>query len=456
MRRVPGPRRAPLRVTIVVTAAGIIAGGCSAGAGTASTATAASSHCPAPHDAAALGATGLERAYGVPGPTGKGPAGTGAVIAWVMPYLSPDLRHDVGVYSARYHLPAPEITMVDWHNAPPADKSDPWQAQAIEEGTADAEMAHAMAPGARLVYVQTPAAPAFTSTSVADGTWAGLNLTTALAWTVTHVHPDVISLSEAIPEPEAPTLAAQYLHGASPAGPLMAARSGLKAAAAAHVTVVAASSDTGGGQPIGKGGRVSGPAVAWPASDPLVTAVGGTWLHATAAGARTGPGTAWTATCGMQAGGGGRSAAFSCPAWQDPAAAVTGSARGVPDISMSASPRTPSWVYITGNTLPGASHGWNPAWGTSLATPLFAGIVADAAALAGHPLGLLGPALYGLHGPADGLADVTSGTTSIPGTPGWPARTGYDLATGIGTVTSAAQLVRELAATATGHTGGSR
>ncbi len=158
----------------------------------------------------------------------------------------------------------------------------------------------------------------------------------------------------------------------------------------------------------------------------------------------------------MQAGGGGLSAAFPRPAWQDPAASVTGTRRGVPDISLSASPRTPSWVYITGNTLPGASGGWNPAWGTSLATPLLAGVVADAAALAGHPLGLLGPALYRLHGPADGISDVTSGTTSIPGTPGWPARSGYDLATGIGTVASVARLARALAGATTGQAGGKR
>ena len=446
MRRPGRAGRVTLAVAALAGVAVLAASGCSR-ATAAGTGAAGGGHCPPPDAAAALGGAQLERAYGVPGPLRGRPAGTGATIAFVMPFLTPHLRHDVAVYSARYRLPAPRLTVIDWHGAPPARTSDPWQWQAIEEGTADVEMAHAMAPGARLVYVQTPGTPAFTATSVSDGTWAGLNLTTALAWTAVHVRPDVISLSEAIPEAEAPALAARYLHGGSPAGPLMAARSGLIAAAAARVTVVAAASDTGGGQPIGTGGQLSGPAVAWPASDPLVTAVGGTWLHASAAGARTGPDTAWTATCGMQAGGGGLSAAFPRPAWQDPAAGVTGSRRGVPDISLSASPRTPSWVYITGNTLPGASGGWNPAWGTSLATPLLAGVVADAAAQAGHPLGLLGPALYQLNGPADGISDVTSGTTSIPGTPGWPARSGYDLATGIGTVTSVAQLARALADT---------
>ena len=451
MRRPGRTRRVTLAVAALASAA-LAASGCSramaAGA-------AGGPHCPPPEAAAALGGAQLERAYGVPGPSRGRPAGTGAAIAFVLPFLTPHLRHDVAVYSARYHLPVPRLTVIDWRHAPPATKSDSWQWQAIEEGTADVEMAHAMAPGARLVYVQTPGTPALTSATVASGTWAGLNLSTALAWTVTHARPDVISLSEAVPEAEGPALAARYLHGASPMEPLMAARSGLHAAAAAHVTVVAAASDTGGGQPAGTGGQLSGPAVAWPASDPLATAVGGTWLHASPAGARTGPDTAWTGTCGMQAGGGGLSAAFPRPAWQGPARAVASGRRGIPDISMSASPQTPSWVYITGNTLPGASRGWNPAWGTSLATPLFAGVVADVAALAGHPLGLLGPALYELHGPADGLADVTSGTTSIPGTSGWPARPGYDLATGIGTVTSTARLAEALAGT-TGRTGGKR
>ena len=74
--------------------------------------------------------------------------------------------------------------------------------------------------------------------------------------------------------------------------------------------------------------------------------------------------------------------------------------------------------------------------GTSVAAPLFAGVVADAAQAAGHPLGVLGPALYRMHGAADGIADVTAGNDSMPGMPGYPATPGYDLPTGIGTVSS--------------------
>ena len=42
----------------------------------------------------------------------------------------------------------------------------------------------------------------------------------------------------------------------------------------------------------------------------------------------------------------------------------------------------------------GQTAGWYPTCGTSEATPLFAGVVALADQVAGHPLGLINPALY--------------------------------------------------------------
>jgi subtilase family serine protease len=104
--------------------------------------------------------------------------------------------------------------------------------------------------------------------------------------------------------------------------------------------------------------------------------------------------------------------------------------------------------------------GWSLTCGTSEATPEFAAIVALADQVAGHPLGLINPALYRLaaqHAP--GLVDVTSGNNTVSfdqgtgdqgtgGKPltvkGCPAGKGYDLVTGVGTV-NAQQLVHELA-----------
>jgi hypothetical protein len=75
--------------------------------------------------------------------------------------------------------------------------------------------------------------------------------------------------------------------------------------------------------------------------------------------------------------------------------------------------------------------------------------------VAGHPLGLINPRLYALSAShAPGIVDVTSGnnTVSFPQGPanklvtvqGYPARKGYDLGTGVGTI-NAPSFVYELA-----------
>jgi subtilase family serine protease len=126
--------------------------------------------------------------------------------------------------------------------------------------------------------------------------------------------------------------------------------------------------------------------------------------------------------------------------------------RGVPDIAMSASCDGAVEVY---STFPGQRPGWSLICGTSESTPEFAAIVALADQVAGHPLGLINPTLYTLSARrAPGIVDVTSGDSTVSfyqGTPrtlhtvtGYPARAGYDLVTGVGTV-NAASFVYELA-----------
>jgi subtilase family serine protease len=122
----------------------------------------------------------------------------------------------------------------------------------------------------------------------------------------------------------------------------------------------------------------------------------------------------------------------------------------VPDISMSGACDGSVNVY---QSFAGEPVGWYPTCGTSEATPLFAGVVALAAQRAGHPLGLLNPALYFMaESAAPGLVDVTSGDNTVSFTQGGTKRTvtgyralpGYDLASGVGTV-DAALFVPELA-----------
>jgi subtilase family serine protease len=352
--------------------------------------------------------------------------GTGTTIAVILPAAGPQITGDVRTYSRRYQLPAPDLQAIDWHNAPVASVGNPAAAAGAQEGTLDLEMAHALAPGARLIYM-----------AVTGG--SGQAYSTALAWLVTHQHVNVVSFSEGIPEAWVKSTNGGYQT-------LLSLRDGVQAAARAGVTVVAGTGDYGATQPEDpdEGTLYPSPVALWPASDPLVTAVGGTRLHTGAAGDRVSAGTAF-ASIGGFAGGAGLSAVFTRPAWQNSVRNVTGSRRGVADVSMDASPCSPVLAY-TGFTSPdGQRPGWANFFGTSAAAPLFAGIVADAAQIAGHPLGVLGPALYRMHGPADGVLDVTEGTTTTPALAGYAARPGYDLPTGIGTVGDALGFATALA-----------
>jgi subtilase family serine protease len=127
----------------------------------------------------------------------------------------------------------------------------------------------------------------------------------------------------------------------------------------------------------------------------------------------------------------------------------------VPDISMSAAC---TGAVNVDQSFAGQPAGWYALCGTSEAAPLFAGIVALADQVAGHPLGLINPALYKLaseHAP--GIVSVQSGNNTVSFRQGgrsrtvygFGARSGYNLAVGLGTV-NAQYFVPELARLA-GH-----
>ena len=113
---------------------------------------------------------------------------------------------------------------------------------------------------------------------------------------------------------------------------------------------------------------------------------------------------------------------------------------------------TPSQLYALVSDVTRMGE-WSPICGTSLATPLFAGIVALADQDAGHPLGLINPALYKIEAQHEpGVVDITKGNNSQTvrnggktyKVKGFSARGGYDLVTGMGTV-DARYFVPELA-----------
>lgn len=143
----------------------------------------------------------------------------------------------------------------------------------------------------------------------------------------------------------------------------------------------------------------------YPASDPYVTAVGGTSTAIGSANAlswQTGWGTekyslstdgaSWTSVGFLYGAGGGQSALFPKPAYQ---ASLPGSQRSVPDVAMDADPTTGMLIGQT-QLFPHhqVQYGEYRIGGTSLASPLFAGMTA--LALQGHTgQGLLNPVIYG-------------------------------------------------------------
>jgi subtilase family serine protease len=217
------------------------------------------------------------------------------------------------------------------------------------------------------------------------------------------------------------------------------------------------------------------PTVQWPASDPLVTGVGGTYLctSATATSGRVVDSANPPAACTSHPGqaevawrfaGGGYSHVFGTPDYQRtlPAGSTAiGSMRGVPDIAFQASAGTGALVYLTlppdgtsgllCGTTP-CSTGWYDIGGTSLSCPQWAGLVAIGDQLNHGGLGLINPALYKLGANPASYArdfyDVTTGNNQAdPSVPGYPATTGWDPVTGLGTP-NAANLIPDLVAAA--------
>jgi subtilase family serine protease len=370
----------------------------------------------------------------------KGIDGAKQTIVIVDSFGSPTIASDLAHFDKYFHIPAPPSFRViqPAGKVPAYHGSNSGQVGWAVETTLDVEWSHVMAPGASILLVETP-------TSENEGTTGFPQIVQAEKYVLRHKLGQVISQSFSATE--------QTFSAKSDYAAIRNLRGAYQLARKDHVTVVDASGDLGAASYKYNGRDVyTFPVVNWPASDPLVTAVGGTHLHVRVDGARTEPDTGWSGS------GGGRSVVFGRPWYQNSVSAVTGPHRGVPDISMSAG----NPVYIYGSFVSkGHRVGWGLVDGTSLATPLFAGVVALAYQYAsqhgGHALGLINPAIYQMEAKHDrGIVDVTVGNNSYTSVScnrrrcktytvnGFNAGPGYDLVTGVGTV-NAAYFVPELA-----------
>lgn len=224
-----------------------------------------------------------------------------------------------------------------------------------------------------------------------------------------------------------------------------------------NITIFASSGDTGAGQPTCDNSSLV-KAVATPASDPLVTAVGGTELNAagycfTLFGCNPAtsplPGTfqgevAWNEGAPVfGATGGGFSVLYDEPSYQQ-GTIHGGKQRGVPDVSYSAAVEHGELTYVD---IPGIPVGFYLFGGTSVGSGQWSAILAIADQKAGYDLGFINKALYQI-GQAPPLYsasffDVTSGNNSLDGVTGFNAGPGWDPTTGLGSPT-ADQLVSYL------------
>jgi subtilase family serine protease len=401
----------------------------------------------------------LQKAYNLTPLFSKHITGTGRTIAIVDSFGSPTIKADLAFFDKTFHLPAPPSFKVI-APAGPIPQWDPKNSDMVGwagETTLDVEYAHAFAPGANIVLIETPV-------SETEGVTGFPQIVSAETSVITNPKafgvskPDVISQSFSATEETFTGLGQIESNNLRNAYKLAASRK-------YNVTVLTATGDSGAADVgLDLSTYFTKPVTSWPDSDPLVTGVGGTHVRLSSAG--TFSQVAWNDTYiaatqqyifgeagpNPLASGGGKSVLFGRPGYQDGVKSVTGGTRGVPDISMSASCSGLADVYESFPAGSGMANGWYPTCGTSEATPLFAGIVALAAQEAGHSLGLINPALYKLSAAhAPGLVDMTSGSNIVTFTQGgkkytfgFPARKGYDLVTGVGTV-NAAYFVPELA-----------
>jgi subtilase family serine protease len=349
----------------------------------------------------------LQSAYGEAGLVKSGVDGSGVTVAITDGFAAPTMLADAQQYSKLHGLP--QFTAGQYREIRPAkfNVTDPADAQGwYGEETLDVEAVHGMAPGANVVYVA--GADDFTGL---DNAWAA---------TIDNHVADIITNSWTDGTDDIKVLGQAYVDFYTQFS-LEAALTG--------ITVNFSSGDDGDHTAGGTDPKAR--TAEFPADSPYVTAVGGTSVQIGANGQWMGEygwstsysplnakGTGWTpAPPGVYSsgGGGGTSVLYKQPFYQQgnvPAklSKMNGKTpmRVLPDISMPGDPNTGLRVGET-QTFPGGGtyYAEYRIGGTSLSSPLLAGVIAVANQKAGHPLGFINPLYYSLLG-TSGLHDLVA------------------------------------------------
>ena len=239
----------------------------------------------------------------------------------------------------------------------------------------------------------------------------------------------------------------------------------LEVAQAMGVTVIAASGDQGNA-PNFASGRFQGPGPTWPGTAAFGTygtiAVGGTSVQLDGVPTEVVPSngtlnatfdasvttvlgqTAWYDDLGgfgnISGTEGGASSVFAEPAWQIVSAAQPSIVNATVEQGAHALGRSePDLAFPANTTIAYVARDAGGTYfevleGTSVAAPLFAGLIATWSAVSGHPFGFIDPELYRIasyyeahpNDPTDPYLDVVQGGNYVfSAAPGWDATTGW-------------------------------
>jgi subtilase family serine protease len=333
-----------------------------------------------------------EKAFGLTPALNKGIDGHGVTVAITDAYAAPTILSDANTWSAQNGLPAfqagqftQDTPAADGYNQEKACGPQGWYG----EETLDVEAVHAMAPGASILYVGGA-----NCVNGLDNAWASV-IDHHLASVVTNSWTWGLGIgNESSVPPSVVAFFTDYLEEAAVTG----------------ITVLFSSGDDGD-LVAATGSRQ----VALPASDPYATGVGGTSTEIGKSGqivfqsgwsnfySQLSNG-AWTPSppgTFSSGSGGGSSILFAQPFYQVgvvPKSMSEYSAstpmRTVPDVAMPGDPNTGLRVGETQRFANGTYYATYRIGGTSLSSPLFAGVVADAVAYNGASIGFINPLLY--------------------------------------------------------------